>query len=116
MTPQKPECHTVECRDPGGYARSSGQKPEQTRVSLSSRRPNPWLPKLPWSVNLESDLQQNRHLPHTPQLLQRRQDRGRRQHDTSMWSSGGDLGTTFEDAMNTPIGDALEAPYLEIDF
>ncbi|KAM7303135.1 putative ABC transporter [Ixodes scapularis] len=45
------------------------KKYERALVSLSSRCPNYWLPKLPWTVKLESDLQQNRRLPDSPALL-----------------------------------------------
>ncbi|KAM7294404.1 hypothetical protein ISCGN_023910 [Ixodes scapularis] len=47
---------------------------------------------------MENDLEQNRGLPHPPQLLGHHQGRDRRQHDTSMTSSGGNRGTTFLDA------------------
>ncbi|KAG0430548.1 hypothetical protein HPB47_022601 [Ixodes persulcatus] len=58
--------------------RNAGEKHERTRVSLSSSRLNFWLPKLPWTATLESDLQQNRRLPHQPPLLGHHQDRDRR--------------------------------------
>ncbi|CAN8032071.1 unnamed protein product [Ixodes persulcatus] len=90
MTSQKPKC----CMSRSWQLvvqmlTRSCELHNRTRVLLSSLRPNFWLPKLLWSVTSESDLQQNRRLLHTPQLLGRRQDRDRRQHDTFMTSSSG---------------------------
>ncbi|KAM7309878.1 hypothetical protein ISCGN_006861 [Ixodes scapularis] len=90
--------------------RNADEKHERTRVSLLSRRPrrpNFRLLQLQWTVTVESDLQQNRRLLNITQLLGRRQDRDRRQHDTSMTSSGGNRGTTFLGAVNTTVGDAF---------
>ncbi|KAG0422850.1 hypothetical protein HPB47_001372 [Ixodes persulcatus] len=70
----------------------------RTRVSLSSRRLNLWLPKLPWTATAESDLQQSRRLPHTPPLLGHCHDRDRRQHSARMTSPGRNRETEVLDA------------------
>lgn len=62
--PEAAACHDVGCGNPGVGARSSGKTFDRARMSLSSRRPHFRLPKLPWTVKLEGDLQQNIPLPH----------------------------------------------------
>ncbi|KAG0414188.1 hypothetical protein HPB47_008616 [Ixodes persulcatus] len=52
------------------------------RVSLSVRRANSLLPKLPWIVKLESDLQDKGRLPNLPSLLRQCQNWGRRRNLT----------------------------------
>ncbi|KAM7304622.1 procollagen galactosyltransferase 1-A [Ixodes scapularis] len=49
--------------------RRPGKKYEKTLVSLSSRSSNSCLLKLPWTVKLESYLQEHRRLPHPTPLL-----------------------------------------------
>ncbi|KAM7283567.1 hypothetical protein ISCGN_000674 [Ixodes scapularis] len=80
-------------------ARSCEQH-NRTPVSVSSRRSNMWLPKLPWTARLGSDLQHNRRLPHPSPLLGRRQGRDWRKHHTFMTSSGGNKEFTFLDAVS----------------
>uniref|UniRef100_A0A147BCJ3 Putative secreted protein n=1 Tax=Ixodes ricinus TaxID=34613 RepID=A0A147BCJ3_IXORI len=53
------------------------------------RRPNFLLLRLPWTVTVKSDLQQNWRLLHPPQLLGHHQGSDQRQHDTCMTSSSG---------------------------
>ncbi|KAG0429826.1 hypothetical protein HPB47_023254 [Ixodes persulcatus] len=91
-------------------ARAPGATLSVPVFGRQARRPNFLLLQLLWTVKVKSDLQQNRRLLLPPQLLGHHQGRDRRQHDTSMTSSGGNRGTTFLDAVNTPVGDALQAP------
>lgn len=42
-------------------------------------------------------------------------DRDEQQRDTFMASSGGNRRTTLEDVVNTPVGEALQAPLFELN-
>lgn len=77
----------------------AGGKHEQMQVLLLSRSSDSWLRKLPWTVKLQRDLQQKRHLQHPLPLLQHCQDRGQRQRDTCVTSSSRNQGATFWDAI-----------------
>ncbi|CAN7947920.1 unnamed protein product, partial [Ixodes pacificus] len=48
----------------------------------------------------------------TPPLPYRCQDHDKQWRDTSTTSRGRNRGTPFEDVPDTPVGDALQAPYL----
>lgn len=66
------------------------------------------LPKLPQTVMLKSNLR--RHLLHPPSLLCRHTDRGKRWLNANR-VSGEIRGTTFQDVMSAPVGNAFQAPY-----
>ncbi|XP_040072235.2 zinc finger protein 2 [Ixodes scapularis] len=46
--------------------------------------------------------------PHPPLPLRHHRYRSRRKRDTSTTSPGGNRGTTFQDGLNTPVGDAFQ--------
>lgn len=79
------------------------------QVMLSSWRPNSRLPELLKTVELESNLHQNGRPLHPLSPLCRRQDCSGQLHDTSTMSSRRNRETTFEDAVNIPLGDAFRA-------
>lgn len=61
---------------------------------------------------MESVLQQNGCLPHSPSLLcADHWDRGVQRHDTLMTLTGVNRGTTNENATNAPVGDGFQVPY-----
>lgn len=68
------------------------------------------MPNLAQTVTPKSELQQNSHLP-CLLLLCQSQDWDKQERDTCLASSGPlRRGTTFEDAVNAPVGEAFEAP------
>lgn len=80
-TSREPACHALGRRDPGSWP-----------------HPISWLPKLFRTSKMESDPQMNSRPPHLPPPPCQSQDRGRRQHDAFTTSSGGNRGTTIEQA------------------
>lgn len=50
-----------------------------------------------------------------PPMLCHIKDRDEQQPDTFMTSSGGNRRTTLQDVVNTPVGDALQAPLFDLN-
>lgn len=91
----------VECR-------RFGKKRRENENVAASLCPNSGLRKLQWTAKLESDPQQTRRLPQSPPPLRHCQDCCWGRRGTFMTSSDGNRGAAFLDAVNTPVGDALQ--------